>query len=111
VTGEPELRKALQPVTVRFYRQGGIELMLVPLLSETAQFHLSAGDGYFMVVLLGEPRTGYPVNVRTAANLDVEYVRDKFRLRGGAAGYTGEEVHAALLAIGEDLANEERLDG
>ena len=95
---------------MRFYRQGGIELMLVPLLSETAQFHLSAGDGYFMVVLLGEPRTGYPVNLRSTLGLDVDYVRDKFRLRGGAAGYTAEEVHAALIAIAEDIAGEEDLD-
>jgi hypothetical protein len=95
---------------VRFYRQGGVELMLVPLLSETAQFHLSAGDGYFLVVLLGEPRTAYPVDLRAAFGLDLDYVREKFRLRGGAAGYTAEEVQAALGAIAEDISHEERLD-
>ena len=51
----PALEKQVVHVGVRFYRTGGVELVLVPLLQETAAFTRSAGDGYFLVALMGEP--------------------------------------------------------
>ena len=42
------LEKRMAHVGVRFYRSGGVELVLVPLMQETAAFTRSAGDGYFL---------------------------------------------------------------
>lgn len=104
------LEKQVAHVGVRFYRYGGVELVLVPLLSEVASFTRSAGDGYFLVVLMGEPGTSYPVDLRSAASLDEGYLEEKFHLDRRGYGYTGEEIGATLRAVALDLALEEEMD-
>jgi hypothetical protein len=104
------LEKHVAHVGVRFYRSGGIEIVLVPLLEETASFTRSAGDGYFLVSLMGEPGTAYPVNLRSPASLEPSYLGTKFRLDRRGYGCTPEELAAALELISEDLAREEGLD-
>jgi len=104
------LEKQVAHVGVRFYRTGGVELMLVPLLKESASFTRSAGDGYFMVTLMGEPGTAYPLDLRSPGAYDPEYLGKKFRLDRRGYGYTPEEMAASLRLIREDLENEEGLD-
>jgi hypothetical protein len=105
-----ELQKQVAHVGVRFYRYGGLELMLVPLLSEVASFTRSAGDGYFLVALMGEPGTSYPLDLRSAASWDAEYLTQKFHLDRRGYGYTPEEMAATLRVVAEDLAHEEGMD-
>lgn len=105
-----ELQKDVQHVGVRFYRRGSVDVMLVPLMEETATYTRSAGDGYYMVTLLGEPSTAYPLSLRSAASLDAEYLEEKFRLDRRGFGYTPEELADTLTVIAEDLAREERMD-
>lgn len=110
MTADPGLEKDIQHLGVRFYRRGSVDVMLVPLMKETATYTRSAGDGYYMVTLLGDPSTAYPVNLRTAASLDADYLGEKFRLDRRGFGYTPEELADALNAIALDLAREERMD-
>ncbi len=104
------LEKQVAHVGVRFYRIGGVELVLVPLLQETASFTRSAGDGYFLVSLMGEPGSAYPLNLRSAASLEPSYLAKKFKLDRRGYGYTPEELADALNHIADDLAREENLD-
>ena len=104
------LEKRMADVGVRFYRSGGLELMLVPLRDETASFTYSAGDGYFLVALMGEPGSAYPVDLRSQASLEPEYLAKKFHLDRRGYGYTPEELAATLRLIAEDIAREEGLD-
>ena len=103
--------KQVAHVGVRFYRNGGLELVLVPLLSEVASFTRSAGDGYFLVALMGEPGTSYPLDLRSPASWDASYLEQKFHLDRRGYGYTPEELAATLRVIAEDLAHEEGMDG
>ena len=104
------LAKQVAHVGVRFYRSGGVELVLVPLLSEVASFTRSAGDGYFLVALMGEPGTSYPLDLRSAASWDASYLEKKFHLDRRGYGYTPEELAATLRVIADDLAREEGMD-
>jgi hypothetical protein len=104
------LAKQVAHVGVRFYRVGGVELVLVPLLAEVAAFARSAGDGYFLVALMGEPGTSYPLNLRSRASFDTDYLEQKFRLDRRGYGYTAEELSATLQAVAADLEQEEGLD-
>lgn len=104
------LEKHVSHVAVRYYRAGGLELALVPLLAESAAFTRSAGDGYFLVVLIGEPGTAYPLNLASPASFQPDYLAAKFRLDRRGYGYTPEELAAALRLIVADLAKEESLD-
>ncbi len=105
-----KLEKQVAHVGVRFYRSGGVELVLVPLLKETASFTRSAGDGYFLVSLVGEPGSAYPLNLRSYASLEPDYLAKKFKLDRRGYGYTPEELAAVLTEIADDLAREEGLD-
>ena len=105
-----KLEKQMAHVGVRFYRSGGVELVLVPLMRETASFTRSAGDGYFLVTLMGEPGSAYPLDLRSAASLQPDYLEKKFKLDRRGYGYTPEELAATLALIAEDLASEEGLD-
>lgn len=105
-----ELAKQVTHVGVRFYRTGGIDLMLVPLLKESASFTRSAGDGYFLVALMGEPGTAYPLNLASPGSYDPGYLGQKFRLDRRGYGCTPEELAASLRLIRDDLANEEGMD-
>jgi hypothetical protein len=100
--------KQVTHLAVRFYRVGGVELVLVPLLQEVASFTRSAGDGYFLVSLMGEPGTAYPLNLRSVASFDPEYLASKFRLDRRGYGYTPEELAAVLREVADDLWREER---
>ncbi|MCS7296394.1 MAG: hypothetical protein RMK15_04590 [Chloroflexota bacterium] len=107
-----ELRdKRIAHVGVRFYRLGSVDVLLVPLLRETASFARGAGEGYFLVALLGEPGTAYPLDLRSPASFDPEYLAAKFRLDRRGYGFTPEELAATLRHIADDLEREERLDG
>ena len=105
-----QLEKQVAHLGVRFYRSGGVELVLVPLLKETASFTRSAGDGYFLVSLMGETGSSYPLNLRSYASLEPEYLAKKFKLDRRGYGYTPEELAAVLQEIADDLAREEGLD-
>lgn len=105
-----QLQKHITHLAVRFYRAGGLELLLVPLLRETAHLTRSAGDGYHLVVLIGEPGTAYPLDLRTPASLDPDYLAAKFRLDRRGFGYTPEELATTLQLIANDIAQEEALD-
>lgn len=107
---ELQISKQVAHVGVRFYRIGGVELVLMPLLAEVAPFTRMAGDGYFLVALMGEPRTSYPLNLRSPGSFDPEYLEAKFRL--DRRGYTAspEELAAMLREVARDLALEEGLD-
>ena len=105
-----ELEKHVAHVGVRFYRTGGVDLVLVPLLKEAASFTRSAGDGYFLVTLMGEPGTAYPLNLRSPGAYDPEYLGKKFRLDRRGYGYTPDELAASLRLIREDLQEEEGMD-
>lgn len=104
------LEKQVAHLGVRFYRSGGTELVLVPLLKETASFTRSAGDGYFLVALMGEPGSAYPLDLRAPSAVEPAYLEKKFKL--DRRGYTcsPEELAAALRVIAEDLAREEGMD-
>lgn len=104
------LTKSMTHLAVRFYRSGGVELVLVPLLAEVASFARSAGDGYFLVSLVGEPGTAYPLNLRSPAAFQPEYLAEKFRLDRRGYGYTPEELAAVLREIAADLKGEEGFD-
>ena len=104
------ITKQVEHLAVRFYRVDGVELVLVPLIKEIASFARSAGDGYFLVSLVGEPGTAYPVNLRLASSLDADYLGKKFRLDRRGYGYAPEELAAALREVADDLAHEEGLD-
>lgn len=84
--------------------------MLVPLMEEIATYTRSAGDGYYLVTLLGDPGTAYPLNLWATASLDADYLARKFRLDRRGFGYTPEELSDALNAIAHDLAREERME-
>jgi hypothetical protein len=105
------IEKQVEHVAVRFYRVGSVELVLVPLMKKVASFTRSAGDGYFLVSLIGEPGTSYPVNLRARSSLDPDYLGKKFRLDRRGYGYSPEELAAALGDVAEDLAHEEGMDG
>ena len=107
---EAALVKQVVHVGVRFYRSGGLELALVPLLSEVSSFTRSAGDGYFLVALMGEPGTSYPLNLRSRASYDPAYLGSKFKLDKRGFGYTPDELAATLHLVAEDLAYEEGMD-
>lgn len=104
------LQKHVAHLGVRFYRTGGVELVLVPLLDEAASFTRSAGDGYFLVALMGEPGAAYPLDLRSPASFEPGYLGKKFRLDRRGYGYTPEELAAALRTVAADLASEERMD-
>ena len=106
----PALQKQVAHVGVRFYRYGGVEIVLVPLLAESASFTRSAGDGYFLVALMGEPGTCYPLNLRSAASFDPDYLGKKFHLDRRGYGCTPDELAATLGVIADDLRSEEGLD-
>lgn len=105
-----QLEKHVAHLGVRFYRSGGVELVLVPLMKETASFTRSAGDGYFLVSLMGEPGTAYPLDLRSPGSYDPGYLEKKFRLDRRGYGYTPEELAEVLRQVAEDLAREEGLD-
>ena len=93
------LTKQVEHLAVRFYRVDGVELVLVPLMKEIASFARSAGDGYFLISLVGEPGTAYPVNLRLPSSLDADYLGKKFRLDRRGYGYAPEELAAALASF------------
>ena len=97
-------------LAVRFYRVDGVELVLVPLMEEVASFTRSAGDGYFLVSLIGEPGTAYPLDLRSPNAFDPDYLEKKFHLDRRGFGYTPEELGAALEEVAVDLRREEGLD-
>lgn len=105
-----QLEKQVAHVGVRFYRYGGVELVLVPLLSEVASFTRSAGDGYFLVSLMGQPGTSYPLDLRSPASYQPDYLGKKFKLDHRGYGYTPDEIAATLRAVADDLGREEGLD-
>jgi len=106
----PEMAKQVAHVGVRFYRVAGVEMVLVPLLEEVASFTRSAGDGYFLVALTGEPGTAYPLNLRAPGSFEPEYLERKFHLDRRGYAYSPEELAAALQAVAADLESEEGLD-
>lgn len=105
-----QLEKKVAHVGVRFYRYGGVELVLVPLLKEVASFTRSAGDGYFLVSLMGEPGTSYPLDLRSPVSYEPDYLDKKFKLDRRGYGYTPGEIAETLRAIADDLGREEGLD-
>jgi len=102
--------KQVEHVGVRFYRVGGVELVLVPLMKEVASFTRSAGDGYFLVSLIGEPGTSYPLDLRSPASYDPEYLAKKLHLDRRGYGYGPEELAQALREVARDMHDEEGLD-
>ncbi len=102
--------KHVTHLAVRFYRIAGVELVLVPLVRETASFTRSAGDGYFLVTLIGEPGSAYPLNLRSPGSFDPDYLENKFRLDRRGYSYSPEELAAALQEVARDLLSEEGLD-
>ncbi|MBI5947872.1 MAG: hypothetical protein HY875_07030 [Chloroflexi bacterium] len=105
-----EVTKHVAHLGVRFYRVGGVDLTLVPLVKEVATFARSAGEGYFLVALMGEPGSAYPLDLRSPGAYDPEYLAKKFKLDRRGYGYTPEELAAALKLVREDLKREEGLD-
>ncbi|MBK6661250.1 MAG: hypothetical protein IPG47_00305 [Thermoflexaceae bacterium] len=101
------LQKQAMHVGVRFYRVDGVELVLVPLMAEVASFTRSAGDGYFLVALMGEPGTAYPLDLRHSGSYEPEYLLKKFKLDRRGYSYSPEELAQALRQVADDLANEE----
>lgn len=102
--------KHVTHLAVRFYRVAGVELVLVPLIEEVSSFTRSAGDGYFLVALMGEPGTAYPLDLRSPGSYDPGYLEQKFRLDRRGYAYSPEELAGALREIAGDLLSEERLD-
>jgi hypothetical protein len=107
---DPGLSKDVQHLGVRFYRRGSVDVMLVPLMKEVATYARSAGDGYYLVTLLGDPGTAYPLNLRSAVSIDPEYLEEKFKLDRRGFGYRPDELAETLHAIAGDLEREERMD-
>jgi hypothetical protein len=105
-----KLKKHVAHLGVRFYRAGNVDLVLVPLLREAAQFTRSAGDGYFLVALSGEPGSAYPLDLRSPSSYQPDYLAKKFHLDRRGFGYTPEELAAALREVAGDLGDEEGLD-
>jgi hypothetical protein len=106
----PTLIKHVAHLGVRFYRANGVDLVLVPLIKEASTFTRSAGDGYFLVVLSGDPGGAYPLDLRSPGSYDPDYLAKKFRLDRRGYGYAPEELAGALREIAEDLATEEGMD-
>ena len=104
------LTKEVAHLGVRFYRVDGVELVLVPLIREVASFTRSAGDGYFLVALMGEPGTAYPLDLRSPSSYDAEYLAKKLHLDRRGYRYSPEEVAAALREITLDIDREEGMD-
>jgi hypothetical protein len=102
--------KQVTHLAVRFYRIDGLEMVLVPLLEEVKGFTRSAGDGYFLVTLMGQPGTAYPLDLRSPGAFDPDSLGTKFRLDRRGYGYTPEELSAALREVADDLRAEARLD-
>ncbi len=102
--------KQVTHLAVRFYRVDGVEFVLVPLLKEFASFTRSAGDGYFLVSLMGEPGTAYPLNLRSPGAFDPDYLAKKFKLDARGFAYSPEELSIALRAVAADIQGEEELD-
>ncbi|HCV00341.1 MAG: hypothetical protein CL897_06480 [Dehalococcoidia bacterium] len=102
--------KNIAHVAVRFYKSNAIDLAIVPLLEETAGFTRGAGDGYFLVVLLGEPGTAYPLDLQSPGAFDARYLAEKFHLDRRGFGYTPEELALALQEVTADLRREGTLD-
>lgn len=105
-----KIEKRMSHVGVRFYRSGGVELVLVPLMKENAAFTRSAGDGYFLVTLMGEPGSAYPLNLDSPGSYEPSYLEKKFKLDRRGYGYTPEELAATLRLVAEDIREEEGLD-
>jgi hypothetical protein len=104
------ISKQVTHLAVRFYRIDGVELVLVPLLEEVASYTRSAGDGYFLVSLMGEPGTAYPLDLRALSAFDPDYLAAKFHLDRRGFGYTPEELAAALEEVAVDIRREEGMD-
>lgn len=104
------MEKHVTHLAVRFYRVAGVELVLVPLMQEVASFVRSAGDGYFLVALMGEPGTAYPLDLRSPGSYDPDYLEKKFHLDRRGYAYSPEELAAALHEVASDLLSEEGLD-
>lgn len=104
------IEKHVTHLAVRFYRVAGVELVLVPLMQEVASFVRSAGDGYFLVALMGEPGTAYPLDLRSPGSYDPDYLEKKFHLDRRGYAYSPEELAAALREVASDLLTEEGLD-
>lgn len=105
-----EVTKQVAHVGVRFYRVGGVEMVLVPLLKEVAGFTRSAGDGYFLISLMGEPGTAYPLDLRSPGSFDPDYLEQKFKLDRRGYAYSPDELSQALTAVAGDIEREEGLD-
>ncbi|KAA0238780.1 hypothetical protein EDM76_04300 [bacterium] len=104
------MEKHVAHLGVRFYRAAGVELVLVPLVKEAAAFTRSAGDGFFLVALIGDPGAAYPLDLWSPATYDPEYLAKKFRLDRRGFAYTPEELAAALTEVAADLRSEEAMD-
>ncbi len=102
--------KQVAHLGVRFYRANGVDLVLVPLIQEVASFTRSAGDGYFLVVLSGEPGAAYPLDLRSPGSYNPDYLAKKFKLDRRGYGYSPEELAGALREVADDLASEEGMD-
>ena len=102
--------KQIMHLAVRFYRVEGVELVLVPLLREVSSFARSAGDGYFLVSLMGEPGTAYPLDLRSPGAFDAEYLARKFKLDTRGFAYSPAELSNALRTVAADMVGEEALD-
>jgi hypothetical protein len=105
-----EMQKHVAHLGVRFYRANGVDMVLVPLIAEAATFTRSAGDGYFLVALMGDPSAAYPLDLRSPTSYQPEYLRAKFKLDRRGYGYTPEELAVALREVAADLQTEEGLD-
>ena len=104
------IEKQMAHVGVRFYRVDGVEVVLVPLLQEVSAFTRSAGDGYFLVSLMGEPGTAYPLDLRSAASFEPEYLAKKLHLDRRGYSYSPDEVANALRQIADDVEGEKGFD-
>jgi hypothetical protein len=102
--------KQVTHLGVRFYRVNGVDLVLVPLIQEVASFTRSAGDGYFLVVLSGEPGAAYPLDLRSPGSYNPDYLAKKFKLDNRGYGYSPEELAGALREVADDLTTEEAMD-
>lgn len=105
-----EMQKHVAHLGVRFYRANGVDLVLVPLIAEAASFTRMAGDGYFLVTLMGDPSAAYPLDLRSPTSYQPDYLASKFRLDRRGYGYTPEELAVALREVAADLQQEEALD-
>jgi hypothetical protein len=104
------LAKHVAHLGVRFYRVRGVDLVLVPLVREAASFTRMAGDGYFLVAIMGEPGTSYPLDLRSSVSFEPDYLARKLKLDRRGYGVTPEELATALREVVADLDTEEALD-